>query len=72
MAYRGRCKDLSSCDFCEAPATKMFFSEGGVRADVCPEHQAHLSTGEKLTDKWGFVFQLVDGRLHCRHTKQEE
>ena len=70
--YRQRRQQVvPRCDCCEEKPTVFLFTEGGVRLDACDRCYLLLSTVGKLLDRWGFTFQLIDGKPHCKHIKEE-
>ena len=71
-SYRQRRRQaVSRCDCCREKPTFFLFTEGGVRLDACDKCYLLLVTIGKLLDHWGFEFQLVDKKLHCKHIKEE-
>lgn len=68
MAYRdrGRGKRQNTCDCCSNKLEHTMRSIGNVRLDLCDSCFEDLNRGEKLTDCWGFEFQVINSNLICR------
>jgi len=71
-SYRQRRRQAAiRCDCCEEKPTFFLFTEGGVRLDICDQCYLMLFSIGRLLDRWGFDFDLVGKKLHCKHIKEE-